>query len=145
MLVFSRLLPLHNSFRRRDVFGSSQRHLSTKIPLSQQIVTPYPPLSEPLSNLPPVQYAKPSLSPRETQITTLPNGLRVASESRFGQFCTVGGTHFRHARVILINSLNNNVIFFCSTMLQLSSTRDRDTKWPFPAAFHIFLRSLLSM
>jgi processing peptidase subunit alpha len=26
----------------------------------------------------------------ETRITTLSNGLRVASEPRFGQFCTVG-------------------------------------------------------
>jgi hypothetical protein len=28
-----------------------------------------------------------------TQITTLNNGLQVASENRFGQFCTVGGKH----------------------------------------------------
>jgi processing peptidase subunit alpha len=28
-----------------------------------------------------------------TQVTTLNNGLQVASENRFGQFCTVGGKH----------------------------------------------------
>lgn len=69
----------------------NQRKYSTKNPLTEQIVTPYPPLSEPLKDLPLVQYAKPSVSARETRITTLPNGLRVASESRFGQFCTIGG------------------------------------------------------
>lgn len=71
------------------MFG--RRQFSTK-KLSEQIVTPYPPLSQPLAELPPVEYAKPAAGPRETRITTLPNGMRVASESRFGQFCTIGGT-----------------------------------------------------
>lgn len=78
----------------RNAVVGSHRQYSTKKPLTQQIVTPYPPLSEPLKDLPPVQYAKPSVSARETRITTLPNGLRVASESRFGQFCTIGGNEF---------------------------------------------------
>lgn len=56
-------------------------------------MTPYPPLSEPLKDLPQVEYSKPSSAPRETRITTLDNGLRVASEGRFGQFCTIGGNH----------------------------------------------------
>lgn len=38
----------------------------------------------------PVQYATVRAEQDETQVTTLSNGLRVASENRFGQFCTVG-------------------------------------------------------
>ncbi|XP_018903070.1 mitochondrial-processing peptidase subunit alpha [Bemisia tabaci] len=49
-----------------------------------------PPLSEPLPGLPKAIYASASDDERGTKITTLPNGLRVASENRFGQFCTVG-------------------------------------------------------
>lgn len=78
----------------RSAGAGNYRQFSTKRPLTEQIVTPYPPLSEPLKELPPVQYAKPSVSARETRITTLPNGLRVASESRFGQFCTIGGNDY---------------------------------------------------
>lgn len=72
--------------------NGSRRQFCSKNSLSDQIVTPYPPLSQPLNDLPPVEYAKPTVGPRETRITTLANGLRVASESRFGQFCTIGGT-----------------------------------------------------
>lgn len=67
------------------------RNYTTSNSLSDQIVTPYPPLTQPLDSLPPVQYAQPPKTPRETKITTLANGLRVASEQRFGQFCTIGG------------------------------------------------------
>lgn len=57
---------------------------------SKSIVTNLPPLSSPLPDLAEVEYAKPSIEDNVTQVTTLPNGLRVASEKRFGQFCTVG-------------------------------------------------------
>lgn len=91
-----RLLTSFDSHRRsemcRNAANITHRYFSTKKPLSEQIVTPYPPLSEPLKELPLVQYAQPTTGDRETRITTLPNGLRVASESRFGQFCTIGGT-----------------------------------------------------
>lgn len=70
--------------------------------LSDQIVTPYPALTQPLDGLPLVQYAQPPKTPRETKITTLPNGLRVASEQRFGQFCTIGG---KLSTVMTIHSL----------------------------------------
>jgi mitochondrial-processing peptidase subunit alpha len=40
--------------------------------------------------LPEVEYAKVRKEPEETRVTTLSNGLRVASENRFGQFCTIG-------------------------------------------------------
>lgn len=58
---------------------------------STETVTHLPPLSEPISDLPPVQYATVKPEQNTTQVTTLSNGLRVASENRFGQFCTIGG------------------------------------------------------
>lgn len=78
------------------------RNYTSSNSLSDQIVTPYPPLTQPLDGLPPVQYAEPPKTPRETKITTLPNGLRVASEQRFGQFCTIGG---KLPLVMMIHSL----------------------------------------
>ncbi|CAG0916032.1 unnamed protein product [Notodromas monacha] len=49
-----------------------------------------PPLSEPLNGLPTAIFSKPSALTHETEVTTLSNGLRVASQNKFGQFCTVG-------------------------------------------------------
>lgn len=57
---------------------------------SKDIVTPLPPLTEPLPNLPILKYANVQAAESTTHVTTLSNGLRVASERRFGQFCTVG-------------------------------------------------------
>lgn len=57
---------------------------------SEEVVTPYPPLTDALPDMPAVQYAKVEKMHGNTQVTTLSNGLRVASEKRFGQFCTVG-------------------------------------------------------
>lgn len=54
-------------------------------------VTPLPPLSEPMPNLPPVSYASSKSEEYTTEVTVLSNGLRVASEKKFGQFCTAGG------------------------------------------------------
>ncbi|GLH08524.1 Mitochondrial-processing peptidase subunit alpha [Gryllus bimaculatus] len=48
------------------------------------------PLSEPLPGLPAPLYASLKEEHHTTQVTTLSNGLKVASENRFGQFCTVG-------------------------------------------------------
>nr|KAF6280345.1 peptidase, mitochondrial processing subunit alpha [Pipistrellus kuhlii] len=54
------------------------------------------PLSAPLPGVPtPVFATVDSQEKFETKVTTLENGLRVASQNKFGQFCTVG---------ILINS-----------------------------------------
>jgi len=47
-------------------------------------------LSKPLPGLAPATYVSSSKLAEETQITVLENGIRVASEKRFGQFCTVG-------------------------------------------------------
>jgi processing peptidase subunit alpha len=50
------------------------------------------PLSEPLPGLPKPIFATVGSSNHETKITVLENGLRVASENRYGKFSTVGGT-----------------------------------------------------
>ncbi|XP_042224670.1 mitochondrial-processing peptidase subunit alpha-like [Homarus americanus] len=47
-------------------------------------------LSKPVSWLPQPVYATASTTPSATKVTTLENGLRVASEPKFGNFCTVG-------------------------------------------------------
>ncbi|KAH8319825.1 hypothetical protein KR074_007120, partial [Drosophila pseudoananassae] len=57
---------------------------------SKEIVTHLPPLTDPLPNLPEAVYASPMAESAVTKVTTLPNGLRIASEPRYGQFCTVG-------------------------------------------------------
>lgn len=54
-------------------------------------VTPLPPLSEAMPNLPPVSYSTAKSDDGLTEVTVLSNGLRVASEKKFGQFCTAGG------------------------------------------------------
>lgn len=57
---------------------------------SEEVVTKLPPLSQPLEGLADVRYATVRPEHNQCQVTTLSNGLRVASEKRFGQFCTVG-------------------------------------------------------
>lgn len=42
-------------------------------------------------NLPPVTYSIAKSEDPLTEVTVLSNGLRVASEKKFGQFCTAGG------------------------------------------------------
>ncbi|XP_069119668.1 mitochondrial-processing peptidase subunit alpha-like [Argopecten irradians] len=48
------------------------------------------PLTERLPGLPLPKYATVDNQKQVTQVTTLENGLRVASENKFGHFCTVG-------------------------------------------------------
>lgn len=55
-----------------------------------------PPLNEPLPNLPDppsgvVEHVQWTRDHHETHVTTLENGIKVASEESFGQFSTVGG------------------------------------------------------
>lgn len=49
-----------------------------------------PPLTHPLPGLPTPVYATLKDQQHFMQVTTLNNGLQVASENRFGQFCTIG-------------------------------------------------------
>ena len=51
-------------------------------------------LSQSVPWIPPPKYATISNNVHETKVTTLENGLRVATEEHFGQFCTVGGKTF---------------------------------------------------
>lgn len=53
-----------------------------------------PPMNEPVKGLPKPIYANFKEEDQKTEVTVLPNGLRVASENRFGEFCTVGGRQF---------------------------------------------------
>ncbi|XP_030763716.1 mitochondrial-processing peptidase subunit alpha [Sitophilus oryzae] len=53
-------------------------------------VTNMPPMSEPVKGLPKAIYSNYREDNQQTEVTTLSNGLRVASENRFGEFCTVG-------------------------------------------------------
>lgn len=69
---------------------SSQKTTNNKI-TRKSIVTPHPSLTEPIPNLPKAVYATAKDEYQKTKVTVLSNGLRVASENRFGQFCTVGG------------------------------------------------------
>lgn len=63
-------------------------------------VTPFPPLSEPIPGLPTPIYSTAKEDNHTTEVTVLSNGLRVASENRFGQFCTIGGNLWKHAKII---------------------------------------------
>jgi len=49
------------------------------------------PLSEALPDLPEPNYLTLSTDKHETRVTVLENGMKVASENRYGKFCTVGG------------------------------------------------------
>ncbi|XP_003693437.1 mitochondrial-processing peptidase subunit alpha [Apis florea] len=68
---------------------SSQKVSNNKI-TRKSIVTPFPPLTEPIPNLPKAIYATAKEEHQGTKVTVLSNGLKVASENRFGQFCTIG-------------------------------------------------------
>ncbi|CAI9717021.1 mitochondrial-processing peptidase subunit alpha [Octopus vulgaris] len=48
------------------------------------------PLSSPVPHVPDGKYARVSGEKQETKVSVLNNGLRVASQDKFGQFCTVG-------------------------------------------------------
>jgi len=48
------------------------------------------PLSSPLAGLPVPAFVKARETQSETEVTTLESGIRVASQPKFGQFCTVG-------------------------------------------------------
>lgn len=53
-----------------------------------------PPLNESLPGIPDAVYVSAKTEDNFTVVTKLSNGLRVASENRFGNFSTVGGRYF---------------------------------------------------
>ncbi|CAH4016468.1 mitochondrial-processing peptidase subunit alpha [Pieris brassicae] len=87
-VLFSRLSSMKTSINTLR-YGVRKFSQGDK-PLPKGSVTPLPPLSEPMPNLPPVVYSSAKSEDSITEVTTLSNGLRVASEKKFGQFCTAG-------------------------------------------------------
>ncbi|CAF2626760.1 unnamed protein product [Rotaria sp. Silwood2] len=84
-----------NLFRRlRHTENSSKNDISGTTSLGRNSTFPtvynFPALSKSPSWLPPVKYAVPEANRYDTNVTTLENGLRVASEKLFGDFCTIG-------------------------------------------------------
>lgn len=79
------------STQRWSVRNYSQEVEKTAPSVNRGVVTPLPPLSEPMPNLPPVTYSTATADDSRTEVTVLSNGLRIASEKKFGQFCTAGG------------------------------------------------------
>lgn len=78
---------LLNPQRCHQLLSRRAQCASTKSPTNS---FEQPPLSTPLSGSEHAKYASILAEDNKTEITTLPNGLRVASEKRFGQFCTIG-------------------------------------------------------
>ncbi|OCT67030.1 mitochondrial-processing peptidase subunit alpha [Xenopus laevis] len=78
---------------RSRVWGGIQRCGLARYRKYSSCGSAYPsiPLSTPLPRLPKPIFAKVDGQEKfETKVTTLENGLRVASQNKFGQFCTVG-------------------------------------------------------
>ncbi|EZA48849.1 hypothetical protein DMN91_004883 [Ooceraea biroi] len=69
---------------------SSQRIPSDLKESQEKTVRSFPPLTESIPDLPRAVYSSAKEEHQTTQITVLSNGLKVASENRFGQFCTIG-------------------------------------------------------
>ncbi|ELV13155.1 Mitochondrial-processing peptidase subunit alpha, partial [Tupaia chinensis] len=76
---------------------------------------PSVPLSSPLPGVPKPVFATVDRQEKfETRVTTLDNGLRVASQNKFGQFCTVG-TRFDSRDEILLTLEKHGGICDCQT------------------------------
>lgn len=89
------LVPVFQGCRSLRSLHRTSRHIGRKRLLSNGAI---PPLNEPLPNMPPAPPLM--LSATEswqnqhdhvTHVTTLENGIKVASEDSFGQFSTIGG------------------------------------------------------
>ncbi|XP_078044447.1 mitochondrial-processing peptidase subunit alpha [Augochlora pura] len=92
----SAMVALKKSAMQRRTFSflskcsfSSQNVINNNI-TRKSVITNHPPLTEPVPNLPNIVYATTKEEHQTTKVTVLSNGLRVASENRFGQFCTIG-------------------------------------------------------
>ena len=65
-------------------------------------------LAEKLPGLPAAKYAQATSHSYDTHVTTLDNGLRIASENKFGQFCTVGGVYAPSFLLFFLYQLREN-------------------------------------
>lgn len=73
-------------------FSSGVKGPAKPAPIDRNtIVTNQPPLTQALPGLGVPVYASSKSEHHATRVTTLSNGLRIASENRYGQFCTIGG------------------------------------------------------
>lgn len=72
-------------------FKRYHRLLATSTSSTVSLASKTTPLSEPLPGLPKPIFATVGSTSHETKITVLENGLKVASENRYGKFSTVGG------------------------------------------------------
>lgn len=65
-------------------------------------------LSEPLRGVEPSAIRSHFIEDKETKITTLSNGLRVASQDKFGSQCAMGGNFVLHSHIlpykVIVNS-----------------------------------------
>ncbi|XP_022919631.1 mitochondrial-processing peptidase subunit alpha [Onthophagus taurus] len=83
----------HCSSQKWQPHTFALRHYSEKDtdkPVKEGPITDLPPMNEEVKNLPKAVYASYTEDNQQTRITKLSNGLTVASENRFGEFCTVG-------------------------------------------------------
>lgn len=72
-----------SSLERERILEAQRQHVRTELDPSHRI------LEEPPAYIPP-NLPFSAMSVPETQVTTLPNGVRVASQETYGQVCTVG-------------------------------------------------------
>ncbi|KAB7497671.1 Mitochondrial-processing peptidase subunit alpha [Armadillidium nasatum] len=122
--MLRKLFRVHNL---GNLLKSSSRQCSSQSKTSPNVITPPAvsvkdsssstpitklPLSTPVSWLPKAVYANVSELAKETQVTTLSNGLKVASEPKFGNFCTVG---------VLLDSGSRYEVAFPNTLIYATS------------------------
>ena len=88
MRIYRSILKPLRALSRFDV--GPQRSLSSNVKEYVRPPLTKVSLENPLPDLPHGIYLKTPKIEGRTQVTTLSNGLRVASEPQFGQFCTVG-------------------------------------------------------
>ena len=98
-------------------------------------------LSQPLPWLPPIKYATVTDKGHETRITKLNNGLRVATQNKFGQYCTVGGKF-----VMFVNYLEDwtQHCYVIWIVLLLSVVLDSGSRYEvnYPSGITHFLQKL---
>lgn len=68
----------------------SSQNVPPRLNDEKKSVTQFPPLTKSVPDLPTAIYSTAKEEHQTTKTTILSNGLRVASENRFGQFCTIG-------------------------------------------------------